>query len=180
MVFKKFKILKKRLIEQKKTTPVIKHLKIHNTHVNQKKPIDIIFILLCTKRNTGLRKILELSQFDLDKNRYMLIKKLLEISLDENYENDLTIKILQKICKHADFVNELLWEYLKVAILSNRNYKKLFMFCFKQNNKFLITNKKELENIVEDVELNNLLKKVTVKTTKYKFFDKILYENAFL
>lgn len=180
MGFKKFKIIKKRFIEQKKSAPVVKQLKVHITHIDIKQPIDKIFVLLSTKRNTGLRKILDLSLNDLERNRYLLLKRLLEISLEENYENDLTFKILRKITKKEEYEIELFWEYLKVAILSNRNYKKLFMFCLRQNKDTIIKHKEELATIVEDLELKNILKNINEKTKKYKFSDILVYEKDLL
>ncbi|KAK6089638.1 hypothetical protein P3W45_001404 [Vairimorpha bombi] len=188
MAFKKFKLQKKKESEIKKTLPANKYIKVPQTHTN-KPLIEIIFHLLLIKQNTGLRKILSLSYTDLNKNAYMLTTKILEVSLSENFSNDLVWKVLKKIFKDNEYLSNILYKYLEVSILSNRDYIKYLNFCIENCKQMVYDNKDRLCSIIEDRQIINKIRSTKniiesasgCTKNQCKFEDRILFiDNKFI
>lgn len=179
MTFKKFKLQKKKKIENEKQLPKIRDLKVPQTHINRSL-IDTVVILLHTKQNTGLRKILDLPQSVIDKNIYILTSKVLEISLKDNYSNDLCFKILKKLVRNElnVYLHDLLFKYLEVSILSNRNYKKLFFTCKENCCDIIVNNKERLLEIVEDNDIKQKINGLKSRINKCTIKDKIIFVNG--
>ncbi|WUR03385.1 uncharacterized protein VNE69_04207 [Vairimorpha necatrix] len=179
MAFKKFKIQKKKETKFLKDLPKIKDIKVPQTHTN-KFIIDSIGILLRTKQNTGLRKILDLSSHILSRNIYILTSKVLEVCLEDNFSNELCFKVLKKLLTNNNkiYIYNLLFKYLEVSILSNREYGKYMKMCIEHCNEMVYKNKTRICEILENREDIKKITSINIKKKQCTFKDTVTYFNG--
>jgi hypothetical protein len=172
--------LTKRIKNNKEIKPVIKTLKVDNTHKGVRDEIESILLLLNTsnRHSSAYRRILDLDRHVLDTNIFLVAKKLLQVFLEEDkFEIPEFNKIFAKLrgCDNFFAIHNLLYDYLKVVLLAGYKHEQLLNFMLRNCSSLLKENKAEL---IKMMAAEDRLKIEKLKINdKFVFSDKLFFFN---
>lgn len=174
-MFKKYKLAKKKKIQKEKEKPKVGTLKVDKTHTAIREEVESILLLLDTRPSSAFRRIISLDLNVLNKNIFLITKKVLQIFLEEGFD----LKILNKLnsCDNSTAIHNLLYDYLRVAILSGYSYKPLLNFMIRNCSFVLRKNKEELLKMIEDYDCRSKIESLKDKVLRVGFEDTVIFYN---
>lgn len=174
-MFKKYKIAKKKKIQKEREKPKVATLNVDKTHTAVREEVEAILLLLDTRPSSAFRRIISLDLIVLNRNIFLITKKVLQIFLEQGFD----IKILNKLnsCDNSPSIHGLLYDYLRVALLSGQAYKTLFNFMIRNCSNVLRKNKEELLNMIEEPDCRSKIVNLKDKTLRVGFGDKFVFYN---